>query len=167
MVVAPISPPPSELSLPITAFCTTLLIRSSTTRSKALSWPSCRLPQRRKATSRNTYTAPERSTFSAMLMSGTRMFMRFPPSASHPSRRIEAEFDTRAPSLGGSRPHRGGIPAVEEDAHVRSGCSGADVDPADRGVEDPGAGPLAGPGDPRVQTRPPEPKPDGGHGPDG
>ena len=37
-----------------------------------------RLPQRRKATSRNTYTAAERNTFSAMLMSGTGMFMRLP-----------------------------------------------------------------------------------------
>jgi len=97
MVTAPMSPPTSELSLPIIAFCKTLLIRSRTTRSKALSWPSCRLPQRRKATSKNAYTTAARSTFSAMLMSGTRMFMRLRPSASHPSRRIRAEFDTRAP----------------------------------------------------------------------
>jgi hypothetical protein len=37
----------------------------------------------------NVYTTAERSTFSAMPMSGTRMFMRLPSSASHPSRRIE------------------------------------------------------------------------------
>ena len=66
MVTAPMIPPVSELSLPIIAFCSTLLIRSRTTRSKALSWPSCRLPQRRKATSRNAYTTPARSTFSTM-----------------------------------------------------------------------------------------------------
>ncbi len=96
MVTAPMIPPESELSSPIIAFCSTLLIRSRTTRSKALSWPSCRFPQSRKATSRNAYTTAARSTFSTMLMSGTRMLMRIRSSASHPPRRIAAEFDTRA-----------------------------------------------------------------------
>src|SRR3984893_3974348 len=134
MVVAPRSPPPRELSLPITAFCTTLLMMRSTTRSKALSWPSCRLPHRRKATRRNVYTATERSSFSAMLMSGTRMFMSASgslPTASHRPRRFDVEFDTRTPP-------------PEAGRHARSAPPGGFAGAVPRGAAHGRRGPVGG-----------------------
>src|SRR5581483_683160 len=47
IVVAPMMPPVSELSLPIIAFCTTLEIISSTTKSNGVSCPNSRLPKMR------------------------------------------------------------------------------------------------------------------------
>ena len=50
---APMSPPPSESSGPIIAFCSTLLMVSRTIKSNGVIWPSSRLPVSRKASSRN------------------------------------------------------------------------------------------------------------------
>src|SRR5580765_629876 len=58
------SPPVSELSSPMMAFCTVFDSESSTTRSNGLSCANSRLPNTRKATTIKTYTRIGRSIFS-------------------------------------------------------------------------------------------------------
>jgi hypothetical protein len=64
-IAAPSSPPVSELSFPITAFCTTFESRSRTTRSNEFSCASCRFPATCSRTSSAPYTATVRIAFSA------------------------------------------------------------------------------------------------------
>ena len=82
-MVAPISPPVTELSLPMIAFCTVLDRVSSTIRSIELSWANSRLPARRNAITKNPYTNSGRSIFSISGKPNTNMLSHMATSSGY------------------------------------------------------------------------------------